>query len=230
LAGYGSAAKAAKAIGVSESTYRAHENGQNDINADAAHIYAKAFNVPLAWLLIGEGGDLPSSHADNAENGKSGHSLSIPQFDFKDASETIRIPIIGAVRAGQWLEVDELKSEKPVKFAMGFPDYPVDWQYAFTVEGNSVNKVAKYGDVLICVDLKKSGVRINDGDLVIVERPRSNGQLVERTAKRLRHSAAGIELWPESDDPRFHEPIKVVSQDTDEVRIVAKVMYVVSQP
>jgi hypothetical protein len=36
------------------STYRAHENGQNNFNVEYATLYAKAYGVSAAWLLIGE--------------------------------------------------------------------------------------------------------------------------------------------------------------------------------
>ena len=52
-AGFDSASQAAKRFGWAVSTYIAHENGQNLYDADAAEIYAKAFNVGAEWLLLG---------------------------------------------------------------------------------------------------------------------------------------------------------------------------------
>ncbi|MFK0163511.1 XRE family transcriptional regulator [Rhizobium sp. NPDC090279] len=54
-ANYPSATKAAEALGVSLSTYRAHENGQNEFNAEIANRYAKKFGTTAAYLLTGEG-------------------------------------------------------------------------------------------------------------------------------------------------------------------------------
>ncbi|MBN8951430.1 MULTISPECIES: LexA family transcriptional regulator [unclassified Rhizobium] len=54
-ANYPSATKAAEALGVSLSTYRAHENGQNEFSADVANRYAKKFGTTAAYLLTGEG-------------------------------------------------------------------------------------------------------------------------------------------------------------------------------
>jgi len=40
------------------STYRAHENGQNNFNAEFAALYGKAYGVSAAWLLLGEGSEV----------------------------------------------------------------------------------------------------------------------------------------------------------------------------
>ena len=55
-AGFSSATKAADAIGVSHSTYRAHENGQNDFGPEEAAIYGRKFGVSASYLLTGENG------------------------------------------------------------------------------------------------------------------------------------------------------------------------------
>ena len=54
-AGFSSAAKAATALGVSPSTYRAHENGQNDYGPDEAELYARRLGTSAAHLLTGRG-------------------------------------------------------------------------------------------------------------------------------------------------------------------------------
>lgn len=57
-AGYGSMAKAADRVARQASTYRAHENGQNEFDHDDAIAYAAAFGVTAEWLLLGEKGDV----------------------------------------------------------------------------------------------------------------------------------------------------------------------------
>lgn len=54
-AGYKSRAKAARRMGIGASTYRAHENGQNEYNAEDADLYGRTFGVNAGWLLTGEG-------------------------------------------------------------------------------------------------------------------------------------------------------------------------------
>lgn len=56
-AGFSSATKAADAIGVSHSTYRAHENGQNEFGPHEAAIYGRKFDVSASYLLTGEKSD-----------------------------------------------------------------------------------------------------------------------------------------------------------------------------
>jgi DNA-binding XRE family transcriptional regulator len=54
-AGYDTASAAAAAFGWVQSTYSAHENGQNKLKVGTARQYATAFRVSLCWLLAGEG-------------------------------------------------------------------------------------------------------------------------------------------------------------------------------
>jgi phage repressor protein C with HTH and peptisase S24 domain len=53
--GYGSAAKAAEAIGVPYGTYSGHENGNRGIPRDDLARYARFFRVPVEWLAFGKG-------------------------------------------------------------------------------------------------------------------------------------------------------------------------------
>ena len=100
--------------------------------------------------------------------------------------------------------------------------------YGLLVEGTSINKEAKEGDVLICTSLQETNIETQNGDMVIVERER--GGLKEVTAKRVRMFADRTEFWPESDDPRWQEPIVVPRDDgnTDQcVRVIARVEYAI---
>ena len=54
-AGIRSVESAAKRLGLAKSTYAAHENGQNNFNAEQAAEYAKAYKVSASWLLFGHG-------------------------------------------------------------------------------------------------------------------------------------------------------------------------------
>lgn len=54
-AGYSTAASAIDRFKWPSSAYRSHENGQNSFSPTAAEEYAKAYGVPAAWLLLGEG-------------------------------------------------------------------------------------------------------------------------------------------------------------------------------
>ena len=53
-AGYRTATAAIDACGWANSTYRAHENGQNGFKVDDAKHYGEAYGVNPSWLLLGE--------------------------------------------------------------------------------------------------------------------------------------------------------------------------------
>lgn len=50
---FSSAAKAAAALGVNSSTYRAHENGQIPVNIQTAVLYGDFFGCAPEWLMTG---------------------------------------------------------------------------------------------------------------------------------------------------------------------------------
>ena len=52
---YGTASEAARALGVAQPTYLAHENGIRGFNNKLADIYARHLGVDTAWLILGEG-------------------------------------------------------------------------------------------------------------------------------------------------------------------------------
>jgi hypothetical protein len=56
-AGFASATDAIEYCKWKGSTYRAHENGQNNYNAEYATRYGKAYGVSASWLLLGEGNE-----------------------------------------------------------------------------------------------------------------------------------------------------------------------------
>lgn len=176
---------------------------------------ADEFKISFEWLATGKG------EPTNA-------ALTIPN---NKPAKVSMVPVIGFVKAGTWQDIEEWGALEVANFVPSTGDYPADWQFALVVDGNSVNRAAKHGDWLICVDLIKSRLVIEDDDLVIVERSRYNGQMVERTAKRVKRTLAGIELWPDSDDPAHQEPVAYrTNGETDEVRVTAKVLWVLRKP
>ena len=59
-AGFISATNAIEYCKWKGSTYRAHENGQNNYNAEYAARYGKAYGVSASWLLLGEASEAQS--------------------------------------------------------------------------------------------------------------------------------------------------------------------------
>lgn len=58
LKGFHSAAEAARAMGIAEPTYHAHENGTRGFHREAER-YAAFFRVDIGWLLTGAGEPRP---------------------------------------------------------------------------------------------------------------------------------------------------------------------------
>jgi len=67
-AGLKSAAIAAEKHHWNYPTYAGHENGSRGFRSETAQTYAKAFKVPLEWLITGDG-DLRPVNGDDAHDG-----------------------------------------------------------------------------------------------------------------------------------------------------------------
>lgn len=151
---------------------------------------------------------------------KLGKSYRIP-----DVNSTIRI--VGEVQAGMWREIETLKPE----IIAHTPIFAGPDQFGLVVRGDSMNRVAQDGDFLVCLSVPHSGLTPQVGDLVVVERTRDDGSIVELSVKRLSAEFDGTQiLVPESHDPAFQEPLNLnetSSQDV-EVRIIAVVLAVLS--
>jgi SOS-response transcriptional repressor LexA len=215
-AGFKSTLAAAERLGVSASTYRAHENGQNDFNDEQAQHYARTFRVSPAYLMFGTIDDA-SRH---------------PDAEGFDHTKTMRIPVRGEVAAGQWLEtvpfLDDLEIDDWLD-GLAVPEGMKQFTYALKVKGPSINRLAPDGTYLVCLDIT-SGVEIHHRDVVIVEKIRDQGALREVTAKRLLQRGDELVLMPESDDPAWQKEIVLKDdpyQMDAEIRIVAKVKHVV---
>jgi hypothetical protein len=119
------------------------------------------------------------------------------------------VPTLGIAAAGVWRDVGMSDSEESHLGPSPLPPdprFPAAAQYDLIVEGTSIDRVAKNGGRLRVVDVRKLNIEIPDRELVIVERKRHQGGLIETTAKRLRRKAGGYELRTDSDDPRWHNP------------------------
>jgi SOS-response transcriptional repressor LexA len=106
---------------------------------------------------------------------------------------------------------------KPVAF-IRHPIYPNATPMAWTVSGDSMDKSVPDGSVAFGVDFKEtSGTPLN-GDMVVVEHI-LDGR-VERTIKRVKLTDAGIELHPESTNPKWRPIVlKSIRKNDSEIRI-----------
>lgn len=145
------------------------------------------------WLAFGVGDELAQAQEETA------------------ARKPAFLQVIGEVAAGRWLEVDEHVDEpafEPVPIQPD-PRWRAEDQYGLIVRGASLNRIALDGDVLACVNAVAARYRPVEDDLVVVEMRRNAGFLRQRTAKRFVPQETHVELWPDSDDPRWQSPIIV---------------------
>lgn len=206
--GYATAADAADALGIPRPTYFGHENGARGFKLDSAIRYASFFRCNLSWLLTGKG---------DAE------AFSITAEQIGEI-----IPVKGVVKAGAFADTTITPETFAPIYQTPDPSYPQNAQFAVIVQGESMNKVMQPNDKLLCVSLDLANLEAVDNDLVIVERTKYDGELVETTVKRLRViNDEAYELWPESNHPDFQEPIRIPDPLTPahvKVKILAKVV------
>lgn len=130
----------------------------------------------------------------------------------------------GIAAGGLWQE-DSRQAADDVRIPAA-PDkkYAGAPQIAYRVFGNSMNKVVRDGEYVICVDYQERPIPLRDGDLVVAERRRAGE--IERTVKRVRSGPGrSVELWPESDDPKHQKPVVLKAREADaEVRVVGLVV------
>jgi len=154
-----------------------------------------------------------------------------PRQPGMEAPSRYVIPVAGEVAAGLWIDAGidggETYDLDPSPFPAD-PRFPIEAQFDLIVRGTSINRFAPEGHRLRCVAVDSYPWPILEDDMVVVERFR--GDLRERTAKRIRRREGTLELWPDSDDPRWQEPFRVdeeagTIENGDVVRILGVVLY-----
>ena len=215
-AGHRSARAAALRLGIAPSTYSAHENGQNDFGPDAARLYARAFGVSAAWLLTGDTGT--AQHARDINATQKG------------------IPIKGDAAAGIWFEGNPLDNTgspaERVPFALDSQSIE-GAVYALRMRGNSFERTAPDGALLICVETEKRLRDLPSGTMAVVERHRKNADLTEISVRRVEHAGDRTELYADSTDPRWSNPVVATgdtSNDAVTVTIRGIVLWILRAP
>lgn len=141
---------------------------------------------------------------------------------------TVRVK--GYVQAGHWAETWELDDSDQYEVPLPYdPQFDGLTLHAAELRGPSMNRRWPEGTALVFADAIESGEDLLLGKRYIVERLRADG-LREATVKTLWRDEAGkVWLLPESNDPRFQEPIAVEGNENDTIRIVGRVRYAVSR-
>ena len=189
-AGFRHASDAANAIGVTASTYRAHENGQNEFHLDEAKRYGRKFAVNPLWLLGEEGEDLVIAGEAIAPTLETGPSQPNGVIKGRVEGEGKRIPVYGQAVGG----VDgEFMMNGNVLFEVLAPPVisHISKAYAVSVAGDSMSP--RYEDGEICfVDPSR---RVKKGDYVIAQiRLEEHGAPLAYVKRFLRHNAVELVL------------------------------------
>lgn len=188
-AGYETASAAATALRITASTYRAHENGQNDFQLPEAETYGAKFGVSPFYLLTGK---RPAEANNNNP----------PIADSPNA--TMRGKVVGA---GKMIPVygravggvdGEFEMNGSILFEVMAPPVlaEVKGAYAVAVSGDSMSP--RYEDGEVCfVDPTR---RVKKGDYVIVQiRLEEDGPLLAYVKKFCRRN--NVELVLEQFNP-----------------------------
>jgi len=162
--GFATAAAAIAKHGWKQSTYLAHENGQNGIGADSAIDYGKAYGVDPGWLLTGHGKGLTADGKEiKTAAGKAVVLKSRADLVEMGGKEFANIPIYD-IRAAAGFG-SENYDETPidyfpiaVSFLRAITDAP--WQYIgiLQIDGHSMYPTLHDRD-LVFVDLRRKTLK-----------------------------------------------------------------------
>jgi hypothetical protein len=106
------------------------------------------------------------------------------------------------------------------------PRFPGPAQFDLIVEGSSLDKCAREGARLRCIDIDLNNVEILNGDVVVIER--CKGGEIELLGKRALRQGEALELWSESTNDFWREPViryDRLESCREDLRIIAKILY-----
>jgi SOS-response transcriptional repressor LexA len=138
--------------------------------------------------------------------------------------QIISIPIVGIAEAGAFREVIEYNDVEPeYLFAERDPDFPRARMFAMKIAGDSMNDAEPPilpGSRVICVDFDETGLPLAEGMLVVIERSRDEGQMLEWSIKEVEIHEDRVEYCPRSTN-KGHRPIVVpYNADPEDTRMI----------
>lgn len=136
----------------------------------------------------------------------------------------IMMPVRFEVAAGAWKEHEDYDTSgevemMPATLVEPFQAFP---QWLERVRGDSMDRIIPADSLVHVVDAIAMHYVPADGDIVVVERTRAQGALVERSLKQLAVlKKGGLELWPRSHNPRWDKPLVLAEHhDNDDDTVV----------
>lgn len=139
------------------------------------------------------------------------------------------LPIRYDVGAGVWQELSDSQVFLGTGTVAPDPAYSGFPQWLERVQGDSMDREYRPGELVHVVDAIALGYAPQHGDHVVLVRRRNNGQEIERTLKEVVRQPGGvIEFWPRSTNPRWASPIAMVDgvtpSETTEVEVAGLVI------
>lgn len=189
-AGFLTAAAAIQKHGWKQSTYLAHENGQNGLSTDAAIAYGSAFGVEPGWLLTGVGrGDGTGMVVRHPDGPRPPRPQAVPTSDLDLRSLPRDLPVLGSGKCGKdglfefnGQTLDHVR--RPPRL-VGVPG-----AYALYASDHSMSPWREDGSLVYV----HPTLPVKPGDYVVVQlHPESDGQAPPAYIKKLvRRSASEI--------------------------------------
>lgn len=199
-AGYPSARRAAKAMGVNVATYTSHENGQRGIEPDVAKLYASFFKIDV------------------------GKIFDVSGLTTQERADT-KVAVVSEAKMGVWksaaLDIGEQKGN--IASISLPPSRSADVRYAVEMGDESANRSIPAGWHGIYTALDCPIPELHN-KLVFIERERHG--LVERSFRRATLMPDGtLRLAADTDDRRYKGDVTYYPGTDDEVvRIVGRVI------
>lgn len=147
----------------------------------------------------------------------------IDMRSWAQAQSASSLPIRDRVQAGAWLMADDSSQTEPRRHAFARdPRFPHADQWLSEIFGDSVDRLGIFdGDLVHCVDFEGSGIALQSGQIVEVERVRFGGQERELSIKQVELTPAGPLFWPRSTNPRWQTPLSLTAgaENDDEITV-----------
>lgn len=190
-----SQADVAAALGIATENYNRLENGKVKLNIRRMK--------QLAAILHVDPVDLVSEH---------------------QGARTVRVRAF--VEAGTWEEAHEWPEDDWYEVSVpDAPDLRPYQLYGVETRGPSMDRVYPEGTVVVFTSMIERPAQMEVGKKYIIERERADG-MREATVKTLAKDDTGkYWLLPESNDPRFQNPIEIDGIDGETIKIIGKVVY-----
>lgn len=162
----------------------------------------------------------------------------VPQLDSSvhptEAAATIPVRIIGKVKAGEFIAVEDLGDWDEPRYVQDVRDsrFPNARHLAFDVEGDSMNALKPRpimdGDQLSALAFEdiQDRMPLRDGMIVVVERTRHGGLEREWSVKQLEIYEDRVEFHPRSTNPR-HKPIVVIRDNAADDGVTVTIIAIV---